>query len=84
MENKKVNNNNKNKQKRKEDNFDWKRASKTSLVWLMIIFFAVYISGILTESGKKEIEIEYTDYKVYLLNIFTLLNSLNLGGIFPL
>jgi hypothetical protein len=34
----------------------------------MIIFFAVYISGILTESGKKEIEIEYTDYREYLLN----------------
>ncbi len=68
MENKKVDGKNKNKQKKEEDNFDWKRASKTSLVWLMIIFFAVYISGILTESGKKEIEIEYTDYREYLLN----------------
>ena len=68
MENKKVDSKNKNKQKKKEDDFDWKRASKTSLVWLMIIFFAVYISGILTESGKKEIEIEYTDYRDYLLN----------------
>ena len=68
MENKKVDSKNKNKRKKEEDNFDWKRASKTSLVWLMIIFFAVYISGILTESGKKEIEIEYTDYRDYLLN----------------
>ena len=47
----------KNDQNKKQDYFDWKRASKTSLVWLMIIFFAVYISGVLTESGKKEIEV---------------------------
>ena len=38
MENKKVDSKNKNKRKKEEDNFDWKRASKTSLVWLMIIF----------------------------------------------
>ncbi|HIF83129.1 MAG TPA: ATP-dependent zinc metalloprotease FtsH [Candidatus Marinimicrobia bacterium] len=44
------------------------RAGKTSFVWLMIIFGAVYISGLLTESGKKEIEIEYTDYREYLAN----------------
>ncbi len=58
----------KNDQNKKQDYFDWKRASKTSLVWLMIIFFAVYISGVLTESGKKEIEVEYSDYRQFLLN----------------
>ena len=51
-----------------QDQFDWKRAGKTSLVWLMIILGAVYISGILTESGKKEVEIEYTEYRQYLAN----------------
>ena len=77
MRNNKVDGKNKNKQEKKEDNFDWKRASKTSLVWLMIIFFAVYISGILTESGKKEIEIEYTDYREYLLNKESLTKEYN-------
>ncbi|HIA93770.1 MAG TPA: ATP-dependent zinc metalloprotease FtsH [Candidatus Marinimicrobia bacterium] len=44
------------------------RAGKTSLVWLMIIFGAIYISGLLTETGRKEIEIEYTEYREYLAN----------------
>ncbi|MFL2983394.1 MAG: ATP-dependent zinc metalloprotease FtsH [Candidatus Neomarinimicrobiota bacterium] len=50
------------------DNFDWKRAGKTSFIWLIIIFGAVYISGLLTQTGKKEIEIEYTEYRKYLEN----------------
>ena len=48
--------------------FHWKRAGKTSLIWISIILCAVYISGLLTESGKKEIEIEYTEYREYLKN----------------
>ena len=55
-------------QNNNQDNFDWKRASKTSIIWLFIIFGAVYISNLLTESGKKEIEIEYTEYRKYLVN----------------
>ena len=51
-----------------QDNFDWKRASKTSFIWLFIIFGAVYISGLLTQSGKKEVEVEYTEYRKYLEN----------------
>ena len=27
------------------ENFDWKRAGKTSFIWLIIIFGSVYISG---------------------------------------
>ena len=68
QKNKPQQNQNKQNPKKKPDQFDWMRAGKTSIVWLMIIFGAVYISGLLTESGKKEIEIEYTDYREYLAN----------------
>ena len=50
------------------DKFHWKRAGKTSLVWISIIVCAIYISGLLTDAGKKEIEIEYTKYKEHLKN----------------
>ena len=50
------------------DNFDWKKASKTSFIWMAIILGAVYVSGLLTNGGKKEIEIEYTEYKKHLEN----------------
>jgi len=71
MENNKTNhknNSSKNNKNKPSDKFDWKRASKTSFVWLAIIFGAVYISGLLTEVGKKEVEIEYTEYKKFLKN----------------
>ena len=68
QKNKPQKNQNKQNPKKQSDQFDWMRAGKTSIVWLMIIFGAVYISGLLTESGKKEIEIEYTDYREYLAN----------------
>ena len=51
-----------------KNEFNWKRAGKTSFIWLSIILGAVYISGLLTDVGKKEIEIEYTQYKNYLEN----------------
>ena len=54
--------------KNNPDQFHWKRAGKTSLIWISIILCAVYISGLLTESRKKEIEIEYTEYREYLKN----------------
>ena len=62
------NNTPKNNKNKPTDKFDWKRASKTSFVWLAIIFGAVYISGLLTEVGKQEVEIEYTEYKKFLKN----------------
>ncbi len=56
------------KKENQQDNFDWKRAMKTSFIWLIIVFGAVYISNSLTKVGKKEIEIEYTEYRKYLEN----------------
>jgi cell division protease FtsH len=62
----KKNKSDKSSQNKIPENFDWKRAGKTSFIWLMIIFGAVYISGLLTQAGKKEIEIEYTEYRKFL------------------
>lgn len=48
------NDNNKDKDRKKKDDFDWKKAGRTSFVWLSIIFGAIYISGLLTDVGKKK------------------------------
>jgi len=48
--------------------FQWKRAGKTSLVWLLIVVGAILISGVFTNSNKKEVEIEYFQYQEYLKN----------------
>ena len=50
------------------DNFNWKKSGKTSFIWMAIILGAVYVSGLLTNVGKQELEIEYTEYKKYLEN----------------
>ena len=46
--------------------FQWKKAGKTSLVWLLIIVGAIIVSGIFSNSSKKEIEVEYFQYQEYL------------------
>ena len=67
-------NNNQNKKHPKNgnsfepDNFNWKKSGKTSFIWMAIILGAVYVSGLLTNVGKQELEIEYTEYKKYLEN----------------
>ena len=66
---KRENNSNKNSGGNQDkESFNWGRASKTSLVWLVITMGAIYLSGQLTNLGKKEIEIEFTEYKEYLKN----------------
>ncbi len=64
-DNKKKNNSDKHQDK---EIFNWRRASKTSLVWILIVMGAVYISGQLTNIGKKQVEIEFTEYKEFLEN----------------
>jgi len=46
--------------------FQWKKAGKTSLVWLLIVIGAIILSGVFTNSSKKEIEVEYFQYLEYL------------------
>ena len=67
------NNNTSNNKKKKWENkkndklgFQWKKAGKTSFVWIAIILMTMYISSILSENKRTEIEINYTEYKNYL------------------
>ena len=53
--------------KTSQDEFQWKRAGKTSLIWISIILVAVYLSSLLTNGRKNELEIEYTQYREKLL-----------------
>ena len=48
------------------DQFQWKRAGKTSFVWVLIIISAVFLSNLFTGHGPKEIEIQYSDYRAFL------------------
>tara|TARA_B110000196_G_C21148298_1_gene667963 strand:- start:1084 stop:3093 length:2010 start_codon:yes stop_codon:yes gene_type:complete len=66
MENRKKSpNNNQNKKKNKQD-FEWKRAGKTSFIWISIILVTVYFSSILSNNRNNEVEIDFTDYRAYL------------------
>lgn len=56
------------KKKKKPDssNFQWKRAGKTSLVWVLILMTAIFLSGIFTNQQGKEVEIEWFQYRDFL------------------
>ena len=60
---KKTNNENKKNEKLE---FQWKKAGKTSFIWITIILVTVYFSSVLSENRNNEVEIEFTEYKSYL------------------
>ena len=51
---------------RKNKDFQWRQAGKTSFIWIAIILVTIYFSSVLSDSRNNEIEIEYTDYKHFL------------------
>ena len=60
--------NKKPKDKKKENEkleFQWKKAGKTSFIWITIILVTVYFSSVLSENRNNEVEVEYTEYKNY-------------------
>ena len=64
---------NKKNSTKKSDNFDeqrfqWKQAGKTSLIWIMIISVAIYLSAMFTDNAKKEPVLQYSKYKELLHN----------------
>lgn len=57
---------NSNKNQKESDQFQWKRAGKTSLVWVLIIISAVFLSNLFTGKSADEIEIQYSEYRTFL------------------
>ena len=49
----------------KNNEFQWKRAGKTSLIWVMILMVAISLSGLLT-SNDQSVEIQYFQYREFL------------------
>ena len=49
----------------KNNEFQWKRAGKTSLIWVMILMVAIFLSGLLT-SNEQSVEIQYFQYREFL------------------
>jgi len=52
--------------KNQSDQFQWRRAGKTSFVWVLIIISAVFLSNLFTGKGVDEVEIQYSQYRRFL------------------
>ncbi|MBO8131180.1 MAG: ATP-dependent metallopeptidase FtsH/Yme1/Tma family protein [Candidatus Marinimicrobia bacterium] len=54
----------KNNKKRHPDNdFKWKKASKTSLIWIIIFISSIFLIQILSSGGYEEYPITYSQFK---------------------
>jgi cell division protease FtsH len=58
----------KNKPKDSNDEFKWKKASKTSLMWIVIIISSIFLIQILGSGSKEEVVITFSQYKDLLAN----------------
>jgi cell division protease FtsH len=48
------------------DEFKWKKASKTSLMWIIIIISSIFLIQILGTGSKEEVVVTYDQYKTLL------------------
>ncbi len=64
------NNNNRSNQdpnrKRKNDEFQWKKASKTGLIWIAILVAAIFFSTLWPSSEEGAAKISYSEYQTIL------------------
>ena len=51
---------------KKNTEFQWKRAGKTSFIWVFILITAIFLSGLFTSGNQKAIEIQYYQYREFL------------------
>ena len=63
-------NNNKNFDKKnnpkKDDDFPWKKLSKTGLIWVVIFFFALIFTNYWPGNPTNEVELKYSEYREFL------------------
>jgi len=62
------NDSSKDKNDKVDEQFHWKKAGKTSLVWVLIIISAIFMSNLFTGQGKDEVEIQFSEYRTFLNN----------------
>ncbi|MFQ6607106.1 MAG: ATP-dependent zinc metalloprotease FtsH [Fidelibacterota bacterium] len=46
--------------------FQWKQAGKTSLIWVIILISAIFVSGLFTNSDRDKVKLEYWEYEHFL------------------
>ncbi|HDN59153.1 MAG TPA: ATP-dependent zinc metalloprotease FtsH [Candidatus Marinimicrobia bacterium] len=46
-----------------DNNFRWKKASKTSLIWIIIFISSIFLIQILSSGGYEEYPVTYTQFK---------------------
>ena len=51
-----------------DEQFHWKKAGKTSLVWVLIIISAIFMSNLFTGQDRDEAEIQFSEYRTFLNN----------------
>ncbi len=49
-----------------QNNFQWKQAGKTSLVWVVILVSAIFLSNLFTAGSRNEVEIQFFEYQKFL------------------
>jgi cell division protease FtsH len=54
--------------KRKDDEFQWKKASKTGLIWIAILVAAIFFSTLWPGSDEGAIKISFTEFQEILKN----------------
>ncbi len=52
-----------NNRKKKDDEFQWKKASKTGLVWILILLSAIFFSTLWPDNRPDEIDVDYFVYQ---------------------
>lgn len=52
--------------KKEDQGFQWKNAGKTSIIWIVILISAIFLSSLFTGRGRKEVEVKYYQYRDFL------------------